>query len=228
MTVISQSQMMMYASAAGLPNPSLWAAIGEAESSGRTDVVNSIGCVGIWQINQPVWVKQYPQWSVDWLKDPMHNAQAAKVIYNAQGLGAWEAYTNGAYKKYYGGSVSTGGTATQAGWLQDFEKGFSNGWNFNFGQEGQDLQQQYDQSALGQVTNALGGLGQISDRVGAASAWLGNPHNWLRVAYVAIGGLVLLVGIGGILRPVVQPVASTATKAFPAGRVASAVKKGVK
>jgi hypothetical protein len=228
MTVLSQSQMMMYASAAGLPNPSLWAAIGEAESSGRTDAVNSIGCVGIWQINQPVWVKTYPQWSVDWLKDPMHNAQAAKVIYNAQGLGAWEAYTNGAYKKYYSGSVSTGATATQAGWLQDFEKGFSNGWNFNFGQEGQDLQQQYDESAAGQITNALGGLGQISDRIGAASAWLGNPHNWLRVAYVAIGGLVVLVGIGGILRPVVQPVASTATKAFPAGRIASAVKKGAK
>lgn len=33
----------------------------------------------------------------EWLKDPEHNIFAASEVYKSQGLGAWTAYTTGAY-----------------------------------------------------------------------------------------------------------------------------------
>lgn len=72
-------------------------AIALAESSGQTDVVNSIGCVGLWQINQPV----HPELgTTDSLKNPANNAKAAGSILRSQGLTAWQTYTNGAYKQF--------------------------------------------------------------------------------------------------------------------------------
>ena len=92
MPTLSQTQIAMYARAAGLPgDPDVWAAVAMAESSGRTDIVNSIGCVGLWQINQPVHVKRHPTWTVRWLSDPMNNAKAAKAIYASHAPQPWEA-----------------------------------------------------------------------------------------------------------------------------------------
>src|ERR1044071_8543890 len=130
MATLTTAQMETYAALAGLPNPPLWAAIGRAESGGRTDVVNSIGCVGWLQINQPVHVKSHPTWTQAWLKDPANNARAAQEIYDAQGLGAWETYPNGAYKAYYNGpdpgagTSATSATGTQADWWNNLNWGF--------------------------------------------------------------------------------------------------------
>ena len=94
MPVLSYDQIVQVARAGGLPgDKDMWAAVAMAESSGRTDVVNSIGCVGLWQINQPVHIKTHPTWTVAWLQNPVNNAKAAAVIYRAQGMKAWEAYT---------------------------------------------------------------------------------------------------------------------------------------
>jgi hypothetical protein len=68
----------------------LMGAIALAESGGNPSIVNSIGASGLWQIHPGG--KQY--------LDPMTNAQTAVSKYSTQGLGAWEAYTNGAYRKY--------------------------------------------------------------------------------------------------------------------------------
>ena len=52
MATLTYDQLVQVARAGGLPGDAdMWAAVAMAESSGRTDVVNSIGCVGLWQIN---------------------------------------------------------------------------------------------------------------------------------------------------------------------------------
>lgn len=183
MAKLSLSQMELYARAAGLPDPAKWAAIGMAESSGRTDVVNSIGCVGIWQINQPVHVKSHPRWTVSWLKDPMHNAQAAKVIYDAQGMGAWQAYTSGAWRKYYKGSSSGG--ASQAAW-----------WDII---PGTGLAEKGGEAVAG-AGSVVTEVSRIAQAVGKAGNWISDPQNWIRIGYVAIGGVLVVVGLQMVVR----------------------------
>jgi hypothetical protein len=104
MAVLSIPQMKAYAASAGFQgnDAAIAAAIGEAESSGRTDVVNYLGCVGIWQIYQKAHAAAHPNWTTEWLKNPANNAQAAYVVYREQGWKAWTTYTSGAYKKYLG------------------------------------------------------------------------------------------------------------------------------
>jgi TP901 family phage tail tape measure protein len=91
-------------------NPSmanLMAAIALAESGGDPSVVNSIGATGLWQIH-PGGAKY---------KDPLTNARTAVAKLHTQGLGAWEAYTNGSYRQFLarGGRFASGGRV--AGWL---------------------------------------------------------------------------------------------------------------
>lgn len=71
----------------------LMAAIALAESGGQSGIVNSIGATGLWQIHPGG--SQYT--------DPLTNARTAVHKLSSQGLGAWEAYTNGAYRKFLGG-----------------------------------------------------------------------------------------------------------------------------
>jgi cell wall-associated NlpC family hydrolase len=104
MTVLTYAQVASVVKKAGFPNPAIgglplhviMTAVCSAESSRRTDVVNSIGCVGLFQINAPV----HKKYDARRLKEADYNAKAAREIYGSQGLRAWEAYTNGAYKKY--------------------------------------------------------------------------------------------------------------------------------
>lgn len=77
----------------GLGDPNLMAAIALAESAGRQSVVNSIGAGGLWQIHPP---------EPGYL-DPRTNAAIAGRKLRTQGLKAWEAYTNGAFKQFMGG-----------------------------------------------------------------------------------------------------------------------------
>jgi hypothetical protein len=68
----------------------LMAAIALAESGGQAGIVNSIGATGLWQIHPGG--SQY--------LNPLANARAAVGKFRTQGLGAWEAYTNGAYRQF--------------------------------------------------------------------------------------------------------------------------------
>jgi hypothetical protein len=70
-------------------------AIALAESSGRYWVVNSIGCVGLFQINVPVHIKAHPSWTTTAMKDPAANAAAAMTLYKGAGSTwkPWEAWT---------------------------------------------------------------------------------------------------------------------------------------
>lgn len=104
MTVLTYAQVASVIKKAGFPNPIvnglrlhvIMTATCSAESGRRTDVVNSIGCVGLFQINAPV----HKRYDARRLKEADYNAKAAREIYASQGLRAWEAYTNGSYKKF--------------------------------------------------------------------------------------------------------------------------------
>ena len=114
---LTKKQMSALAVEAGFPASlaKIMGAIGFGESSGRSWVVNrnrSTGdqSYGIFQINMidnlgPARRKQFGISSNEELLDPRKNAKAAYQIWKergggTQGLKAWGAYTNGAYKKY--------------------------------------------------------------------------------------------------------------------------------
>jgi hypothetical protein len=99
--VYSQSQLAALWSQAnpGLGNAKLMAAIAEAESGGRTGIQGPATrygrAKGLWQIlGLPFPGNPF---------DPLTNAKMAGAKLRSQGLGAWEAYTNGSYKKFLGG-----------------------------------------------------------------------------------------------------------------------------
>lgn len=222
MATISQSQVYTIALLAGLPQPKVMAAVAMAESSGRTDVVNSIGCVGLWQINQPVWVKQYPKWTVKWLQNPLNNASAAKVIYAAQGFKAWEAYTNGAYSQYLNKAVTEDtnlkNEAKTAGWdWYDFGDPLGVLPDPNTKTEGW--------SDVGGVTQ---GIGDIAGFLAKAGNWISNGENWLRILYVMGGAALFIGGATVIARPLVNQVATQVASSTPVGSSLKQISKAVK
>jgi hypothetical protein len=225
MPTLNQAQIAQVARTAGLPgDPDVWAAVAMAESSGRTDVINSIGCVGLWQINQPVHVKRHPQWTVAWLQNPVNNAKAAKEIYRSQGWNAWEAYTgpdgrgsDGPWRQYY--RKGSGGATQVFDWKDPFGiwpeemdphlKGPLDEW---FGDEPTDeFGNPLDSTGIGDVAK---GLGTIAEAVQKSAVWLGNAQNWVRIGYVAGGALLVVMGLSIVAKPVLA--------ATPAGKVAKA------
>lgn len=98
MTTLSCTQVAALVKKVGFPSSLhvTFVAIAKAESGNRVEVVNSIGCVGLFQINAPV----HKQFDRRRLATAEYNVRAALSIYKSQGIRAWEAYTNGAYKRY--------------------------------------------------------------------------------------------------------------------------------
>lgn len=227
MPTLSQAQIAQVARAGGLPgDPGVWAAIAMAESSGRTDVVNSIGCVGLWQINQRAHVGSHPTWTVAWLQNPVNNARAAATIYASQGFSAWEAYTgpdgkgsDGPWKNYY----RAGGGVVQAGFSP---------WDLDpFGLVPGNPNKDYapdnpfggDPPYSGIPDAAAGAgdaLGTIAEGVQKGAVWISNPKHWVSIGYVVGGGVLVLMGLAIIAKPLLN--------ATPAGRVAKAAGTAVK
>lgn len=99
MTTLTDKQIASVAAQAGFKGSALTIAVAVAlaESSGRTDVVNSIGATGLWQILQSA----HPQWTIQQLKDPHTNARAAYIISSGgKNWKPWVAYTSGSYRKF--------------------------------------------------------------------------------------------------------------------------------
>lgn len=211
MATLTPAQTAMYARAAGFSGNTLtvMVAIAGGESSYRTHIVNSTGHTGLWQIS-PVHRKAHPTWTQSWLKDPGNNARAAKAIYDEQGLDAWEAYTNGAYKKYMDRAVEATG-APQGIW-DDIKRGF------DVGPGPEDL---WDGGTGNDPSLDTEGISRTADVVARAGNWVSNPRNLLRVVYVTTGGLIVLVGLAVMARPI-----TGAVGALPQARaIKGAVKK---
>lgn len=167
MTIQSVGQLKALAQQAGFPDPATAAAIAEAESSGNPDVVNSIGCVGLWQINQPAWASK--GWSVAWLQVPANNAAAAYIVYQAQGWQAWTTYTSGAYKQYMSGasSASTDQPTSDNGPLPSYIPGSQT------------------------VNNTVNTVNSVAELVSKLS----QPQTWKQILYILVGIILVIMGL---------------------------------
>jgi len=100
----------------------LMTAIAMAESSGRQDAARSDTDVHGWfQVRYPVHVDKLRALGITsrgQLLDPMNNTKAALAIRKSQGLGAWEAYTNGAYKRFLPQAEAAMRSFGQSQWRQ--------------------------------------------------------------------------------------------------------------
>ena len=97
--------MSTYLAAGGDPKEAvIMTAIAMAESSGRQDAARSDTDVHGWfQVRYPVHVDKLRALGItsrQQLLDPLSNTKAALAIRKSQGLGAWEAYTNGRYTEF--------------------------------------------------------------------------------------------------------------------------------
>jgi hypothetical protein len=164
-------------------------AVALAESSGRTKIINSIGCcVGLWQIN----VKAHKQYTVAQMQDPQQNANAAWTISNGgRNWTPWEAFTKGAYLVYM--------PAAKIGVDKFYNRNPSNNPNNNPLVPDQ-LEQPLDQ---------LSNLAQFPAKV---TAWLSDRNNIIRLVKVGAGIAIAIVGVAVIARPIFKPVQETAMK----------------
>ncbi|HUY49818.1 MAG TPA: transglycosylase SLT domain-containing protein [Streptosporangiaceae bacterium] len=165
----------------------LMAAIALAESSGNPGAHNASGASGLWQIlGAPTgWTG-----STDWY-NPQVNARAAVAKYREQGLAAWEAYTNGAYKQYLKGGV----TATVPG-----------------GTPGKQIHipgTPVSVGASGLLGNLLSLPSQVTDFLTALERpvqglmWFVNPANWARIiaglfGFFLLGAALITLGLAAL------------------------------
>lgn len=172
MPTLSIPQMVAYAKGAGFGDKSaLFGAIGMAESGGRTDVINYLGCVGWLQIFGRVHRPAHPHWTDEWLKNPANNAQAGYEIYKSQGLHAWTVYTTGAYRQYLPEAQRAAG---RVGPTEEPTGGGVNPLN------------------PVEVGRAVGGnLAGINASIEAMS----NRETWIRILYVATGIAACLIAL---------------------------------
>lgn len=183
MATLTKAQMSLYAMAAGFPDPSLMAEVGYAESGGDTKIVNSIGAVGVLQINQPVHVKDHPSWSVAHLQNPLNNFVAGKVLWDADikaggdGLGPW------ADSKDKGNGGGWGKTQAYKNFAHVSTTSSSDSTLNDIGQ-----------SLASPVTSVAAPVMSLTKIVQSAAKWISNPISWLHVTYVVVGG-VLMIGV---------------------------------
>ena len=205
MATLTYGQVLTLATSVGMKEPRKMAAIAMAESSGDTNAHNPNGLdnsYGLWQINMkgdkgPARRKQFGIATNEALYNPLTNALAAKKVYADQGFGAWSTYGGEKYNRYLTG----GGSA-----------------------ESVDQASVESASAVPDVT---GSVADIASTSLAAATWISTPNNWLRIAYVTGGIIVVVVALRTLMAPVVDKAASGAMKIatkMPAGKAAKAVK----
>jgi hypothetical protein len=102
---LTRQMVLSIATHAGFPDPKLAAAIALAESGGVPGAFVKSSreySVGLWQIN----TKVHP-YSVDDMKDPIKNAEAAfKISKGGTDWRPWSAFTNGRYLQFKTGILA--------------------------------------------------------------------------------------------------------------------------
>lgn len=199
-----------------------------AESSGDASVVNSIGCVGLLQINQPVHVGSHPQWTVKWLKDPINNLKAGLVLYKAAGEkfdGPWldsrDKGAGGGWGQHVKGS-GTGGTgtdATQASDPCDALKG-TPGYDYCVGKGRGD-----GDNSLIPGADVAGQVGRLAQAVAKAGEWIADPANWVRVIYVVGGGVLAIAAVNMVARPYISPAYQAIKQVIPTQTIRKAARQ---
>lgn len=195
MARLSMTEVGNYAAGAGFNGKGLSTAIAVAyaESGGNPNATGPVGEKGLWQV--------YPRMHQDWdkggnLYDPAYNARAAFAISGGgKNWRPWTTYNIGSYLLYL----------PQAEIAAQRVKPIK-GIGAAAAQAGTHLP---DTSAV--AGNIASGVGSVLD-IGKAISFLSNPQHWIRIAEVIAGGILVILALGTILRPVVEPAVKTAVK----------------
>jgi hypothetical protein len=214
MGYLTARQLAQYAAAAGFRGADLQTsvAVALAEGKGRGTPLNrevlaeSIGdngnSIGPWQIHMP----SHPEFSKTYLLNPANNAKAARAVLRKQGWAAWTQFRNGAFLVYM--PLAGANVKSLPG--------------------GVDTGDPIGDAAAGAIDSTVGGvvdtgrsIASIGELAAKAGTWINDPGNWLRIAYVVLGGALLI----GALVVVAAPMA---TNVVPAGKVVKTVAKVAK
>lgn len=181
---LSQSDLYTLAKKAGLPDSSakVAAAIAMAESGGDPNVHNtnkSTGddSYGLWQINMlgdmgPKRRKQFGILADGQLIDPTENAKAmASLSQQGRDFSPWTTYTTSdptrSYKRFMGNTVADTG--------KDYNQSNFQRW-----------------TGIDTTPDLSNPLTTINNALSKTGAWVSDSHNWIRVAFVAGGGVLVL------------------------------------
>lgn len=183
----------------------LMAAIGMAESDGDPTAQNPSGASGLWQILMPVNAGYVPGGQPN-VFNPQDNAKAAVAIYNAQGLDAWQTYTNGDYKKFYSGTTpasasASGGGNTSGGGTSVDTAAYTPQWQSlpfgNIFKSGSQVVTGFTGSATG-IADVATSIGSMSQEFGSFVTHVNalfSPTLWLRVGAAVFGIILLILGV---------------------------------
>jgi hypothetical protein len=141
------------------------AAIAMAESSGEEGVINSIGACGLWQIHP----------YENGCTTAGTNAKMALGKLQSQGLGAWEAYTNGNYRQFLSGVAAS-----------DLPTGSGQGSTASAG---------IGIPGLGGITSSISTIATAFKDVDTILTDILNPAFWLRIASFFAGIFFVAAGI---------------------------------
>jgi len=171
----------------------LMAAIALAESSGNSQAKNPSGASGLWQIlGNPFPGDPF---------DPQTNARMAVAKYREQGLGAWETYTNGDYKRFLRGSLPPGttGAPPDGGGAHTTAAGGGGGgfWTMWNTVPGTGIPIGFISGAAQSTTDVATAVGQLTNDISTVMgwvSWLFVPSHWIRIICFITGAP--LVGLG--------------------------------
>lgn len=183
-------------------------AIALAESGGNDQIVSPVNPdgsrdTGLWQINS-VHQRDHPSWTIDYLKNPQHNADAMVAVSNhGTNWRPWTTYKNGTYKSF----LDQGRKAVQEMHDQPgrsigdiISKGIETGTDLGYGGPIASTATTTVEALKDIATAAL----SVSEAIGKAGAWLADSNNWIRVAQIA-GGITLgLIAVTVVAKPVLD------------------------
>lgn len=174
-------------------------ALAESRGNSNAHAVNSReDSRGLWQMN----IKAHPEMASLNLYDPETNAKAAYGLWKSQGWGPWSAHNNNAYLLF----MPVAQVAVQAALVKGVIE--------NPGAAADAL--------TGGAVSAAGDVaGAAREAAGAlikAGAWLGDRGNWVRIAQVTAGGVLMVSAVLVFVRP-------SPASLLPVGKIAGVAKK---
>lgn len=250
-------ELMASIALAGWPQQ-LWGmagAVAAAESGRNPFVYNTykMGHFGLFQISRAAWPDFFTVkdgTDLGWV-NPENNAGQAYKIYKAQGWGAWQAKTNGAYLAFYPQALAAAadldrltqqhGQDEHGYWrslisskTQDLEikaAGVSAADIAKFGNEqlGGAVAGAANATAAGVVDSGAAVASAVNDTFGfLPDLWtaITTPALWMRLGYGALGVVLVAGGLFLIVRqrPGVQRAVNVATSIVPGGGALKAAK----
>lgn len=203
---ISQSDLYSLALQAGLPadRARVAAAIAMAESGGDPNQHNNNAATGdnsygLWQINMlgamgPDRIRQFGITSNNDLFNPATNAHAMAILSkNGADFNDWSAFKSGSYLHFMNNTVTD--NSKKPGWLSTIVNGALGGLIPGYGA----VSGVAGATVGGVYDSTQGSIQAIGEATSKTAHWVSNADNWLRVAYVVGGGVLLIIALGRLV-----------------------------